>query len=109
MRLAEWTRSQDARALAEKLQARGVAATPVLDIPGLANDPHFRARGTFCEVEHPLGFRETIYGPYVKMSRSRPVVRPGPLIGQDNERVLKGWLGLSDARYAELVEKRVIY
>jgi benzylsuccinate CoA-transferase BbsF subunit len=108
-RIADWTRVQDARALAENLQARGVAATPILDIPGLANDPHFRARGTFCEVEHPLGFRETIYGPYVKMSRSRPLVRPGPTIGQDNERVLKGWLGLSDARYAELVEKRVIY
>jgi benzylsuccinate CoA-transferase BbsF subunit len=108
-RLAKWTRPQDARALAEKLQARGVAAAPVLDIPGLARDPQFRARGTFCEVEHPLGFRETIYGPYVKMSRSRPVVRPGPMIGQDNERVLKGWLGLSDARYEELVEKRVIY
>jgi hypothetical protein len=28
--------------------------------------------------------------------------------GQDNERGLKGRLGLDDARYAELVEKRVI-
>jgi benzylsuccinate CoA-transferase BbsF subunit len=108
-RLAAWTRPQDAHALAERLQARGVAATPLLDIPGLARDPHFRARGTFCEVEHPLGFRETLYGPYVKMSRSLPFARPGPMTGQDNERVLKGWLGLSNARYEELVAKRVIY
>ena len=108
-RLAEWTRPQEARALAEQLQARGVAAAPVLDIPGLASDPHFAARGTFCEVLHPLGFRETLFAPYVKMRRSRPLARSGPMIGQDNERVLKGWLGLSDARYDELVAARVVY
>ncbi len=108
-RLADWTRPQDMRALCEKLQARGVAATPVLDVPGLSDDPHFRARGTFAEVENPQGFPETIYAPYVKMSRSRTTARPGPMIGQDNERVLKGLLGLSESRYAELVEKQVIY
>ncbi|MEZ4334412.1 MAG: CoA transferase [Myxococcota bacterium] len=107
-RLADWTRPQSMRALCEKLQARGVAATPVLDVPGLSDDPHFRARGTFVEVDNPQGFRETLYTPYVKMSRSRPRARPGPMLGQDNERVLKGWLGVSEGEYAELVEKRVI-
>ena len=107
-RLADWTRPQDMRVLCEKLQACGVAATPVLDIPGLSNDPHFAARGTFAEVENPQGFRETVYAPYVKMSRSRATARPGPMTGQDNERVLKGLLGLSESRYAELVERRVI-
>jgi hypothetical protein len=43
------------------------------------------------------------------MSRSRPELRPGRPIGYDNERILKGWLGLSDARYAELVEQKVIF
>jgi benzylsuccinate CoA-transferase BbsF subunit len=96
-------------ALVERLQARGVAATPLLDIVDLSDDPHFRARGTFVELENPQGFRETVYAPYVKMSRSHPVARPGPMIGQDNERILKGLIGLSDARYAELVEQQVIY
>jgi benzylsuccinate CoA-transferase BbsF subunit len=58
---------------------------------------------------NPQGFRETVYAPFVKMSRSRPVARPGPMLGQDNDRILKGLLGLSEARYAELVEKQVIY
>jgi hypothetical protein len=31
------------------------------------------------------------------------------MLGQDNDRILKGLLGLSEARYAELVEKQVIY
>lgn len=107
-KLAAWTRPQSARALCESLQARGVAATPALDVPGLSDDPHFRARGTFVEVEYPLGFRETVYAPYVKMSRSRLEPRSGPVLGADNERVLKGLLGLSDARYAELVAEKVI-
>ena len=44
---------------------------------------------------HPLGFRETIYGAYVKTSRTDADIRPGPAIGQDNERVFKDILALS--------------
>jgi benzylsuccinate CoA-transferase BbsF subunit len=86
-----------------------VAAAPVLNVADLLDDPHYKARETFIEVDHPLGFRETIYGAYVKMSQSKPVVLPGPVIGQDNEKVFKGLLGLSDERYAKLVEDEVIY
>ncbi len=43
------------------------------------------------------------------MSRSQPDVRPGPVIGQDNELVFKEILGLSDEDYRELVEQKVIY
>ncbi len=108
-RLEEWTADKDQYELAHLLQSHGVAAAPVLDIAGLYHDPHLRARGTFVEVEHPLGFRETIYGAYVKMSRTPPRVRPGPMMGQDNEKVFKGLLGLSEAEYRRLVEAQVIY
>jgi benzylsuccinate CoA-transferase BbsF subunit len=75
----------------------------------LLHDPHFKARNTFIEVDHPLGFRETIYGSYVKLSHSPVTVKPGPVIGQDNEHVFKNVLGLSVDRYNELVKKKVIY
>ena len=78
-------------------------------VPDLLSDPHYRARETFVEVEHPLGFRETLYGSYVKLSRSPVSVRPGPVIGQDNEMVFKELLGLSEERYRKLVEDEVIY
>jgi benzylsuccinate CoA-transferase BbsF subunit len=102
-RISEWMANRDNRELAESLQAQGVAAAPVLDVAGLASDPEFRTRRTFVEVEHPQGFRETIYGAYVKTSRTRVEVRPGPAMGQDNEAVLKGLLGLSDAEYERAV------
>jgi benzylsuccinate CoA-transferase BbsF subunit len=108
-RIAAWTADRNDRALAELLQRHGVAAAPVLCVADLLHDPHFRARRTFVEVEHPLGFRETIYGAYVKTSRSEPAVRPGPAMGQDNERVFRGLLGLSEERYRALVAEQVIW
>lgn len=107
--VGRWTTGFDDRELAGHLQSHGVAAAPVLDIADLLHDPHYRARGTYIEVTHPLGFRETIYGSYVKLSRSAPQVRPGPCMGQDNEYALKALLGLSDERYRELLERKIIY
>ena len=107
--LGAWTAAFDDRELATRLQQHGVAAAPVSHVPDLLSDPHYRARETFVEVEHPLGFRETLYGSYVKLSRSPVSVRPGPVIGQDNEMVFKELLGLSEERYRKLVEDEVIY
>jgi benzylsuccinate CoA-transferase BbsF subunit len=108
-RLAAWTRTFDDYALAHLLQRTGVAAAPVLNVADLLRDPHYCARGTFIEVRHPLGFRETIYGAYVKTSRTQPDVRPGPRIGQDNDFVFKELLGVPETRYRQLVEQQVIY
>lgn len=108
-KLARWTAGFDDRELAERLQERGVAATPVLDVADLLADPHYRARKTFVEVAHPLGFDETIYGAYVKTSAAEAAVRPGPMMGQDNEHVFKNLLGLPDDRYRQLVADQVIY
>ncbi|WP_186454033.1 CaiB/BaiF CoA transferase family protein [Denitratisoma sp. DHT3] len=107
--LAEWTVKYDDRELAELLQSHGVAAAPVLNIGDLLQDPHYRARKTYIEVTHPLGYKETIYGAYVKTSETEVEVRPGPVIGQDNERVFKEILGMPEARYQELVERKIIY
>ncbi|MFP6625623.1 MAG: CoA transferase, partial [Deltaproteobacteria bacterium] len=65
-KLAAWTAGFDDYELARLLQSHGVAAAPVLSVADLLKDPHYRERGTFIEVTHPLGFKETIYGAYVK-------------------------------------------
>ncbi|SMB22676.1 putative Succinyl-CoA:(R)-benzylsuccinate CoA-transferase subunit BbsF [Sterolibacterium denitrificans] len=107
--LADWTAQHDDRELAAHLQKHGVAAAPVLNVADLLRDPHYQARQTFVEVTHPLGFKETLYGPYVKFSASQPTVRPGPMIGQDNEHVFKHILGMSAERYDDLVKRQIIY
>ena len=107
--LAEWTQDYDDRSLADSLQAAGIPAAPVLNVADLLSDPHYRARETFIEVDHPLGYRETIYGAYVKLSRTPAQVAPGPWIGQDNDRVFKELLQLDEAQYEALKEAQVIY
>jgi len=107
--LGGWTARFDDRELADRLQGFGVAAAPVLNVADLLNDPHYKARQTYVEVPHPLGFRETIYGSYVKTSAFDVDIKPGPTIGQDNERVFKEILSMSSERYDQLVAEEVIY
>jgi len=107
--LSTWTRRFDDYALARRLQQHGVAAAPVLNVADLLNDPHYKARGTFIEVTHPLGFKETIYGAYVKTSGASPRVTPGPVMGRDNEHVFLELMGISKARFGALVEAEIIF
>lgn len=107
--LGEWTARHDDYRLAARLQEAGVAAAPVLNIADLLSDPHWRARQTFVEVNHPLGFKETVYGHYVKTAHAEPPLATGPAMGQNNERVCREILGLSAAEYARLVERQVIF
>ena len=107
--LAAWVASHDDRKLADLLQSHGVAGVPVSSIADLLADPHFKSRGTYVEVTHPLGFKETIYGSYVKSNKFEAAVRPGPMIGQDNDHVFKELLGLPEERYRDLIEREIIY
>lgn len=107
--LAAWTAGFNDYELAELLQSNGVAAAPVLNVADLLEDPHYRARETFIEVRHPLGFDETIYGAYVKTSRSEARVEPGPVLGRDNDHVFLELMGLPPERYERLVDQQVIY
>ena len=71
-RLAAWTAGCDDAELAARLQKAGVAAAPVMSVADLLENPHYRERGTFIEVEHPLGYRETIYAPTSRPAGPRP-------------------------------------
>ncbi|MAG32177.1 MAG: hypothetical protein CL908_14940 [Deltaproteobacteria bacterium] len=107
--IGQWTLDFGDRELAESLQRQGVAATPVLDAGDLLSDPQYRARGAFPEVTHPLGFKETIYGAYVKTTGIQPPIRPGPIMGQDNRHVFQELLGMSEEEYLHFVNEQVIY
>jgi len=108
-KLSAWTKGFDDRVLAARLQEYDVPAAPISSIPDLLLDPQLRARETFVEVDHPLGFRETIYGAYVKTTGFSVDVGPGPCIGQDGERVFREIVGLPDAEYRKLVDEKVIF
>jgi crotonobetainyl-CoA:carnitine CoA-transferase CaiB-like acyl-CoA transferase len=100
--IAAWARDRDATEAATALQAAGVPAGPVFDARDLLTDEHLRARGFYEEVDcgAGCGTRPVIGRPY-RMDGAA-VRGPGPCFGEANEDILRGLLGLDDARIAEL-------
>jgi len=90
--LAEHTKQEvfDAAAVARYPMA------PVYNTGELVNNPHYRARGFFTEIEHPVAGKLTYPGALVKMSEAGYANRkPAPLLGQHNKEIYCELLGYS--------------
>ncbi len=108
--IAGWTRTQDAHALAIRLQAVGVPAYPSLSAPELVQDPQLAARGFFERLEHAEVGRRTHAGIPWLLTHGRNGVRsPAPLLGADTESVLRDLLGHSPEEIARLTEDKILY
>ena len=92
--------------LAELLQERGIPGLPVNSPADFMNDPHMIARGFFGKVNHPVlgSFIQTGSPFMVDGQRSPP--SPAPLLGQHNEEVLGGELGLSPSQVADVMNAK---
>ena len=108
--IGEWTRQHTNYEAMHALQARGVPAAPVLGARALFEDPHMRALGYFVDIDHPeVGVRRIPGLPGRYSAMPELAYGPSPLLGEHNEQILCGLLGLSRARYEELVAEQVIY
>ncbi|MGE0229172.1 MAG: CaiB/BaiF CoA transferase family protein [Dehalococcoidia bacterium] len=96
--------------LASALQARGVAASALAHQQEMHEDEHLRARGYFNSITHPEAGTHLYPGPLAKLERTAavPPFEPAPTLGQHNEYVLKGILGLDDDAYQTLIQDQVI-
>ena len=94
--------------MAEQLCRAGVAAAPSRTAEDLMHDPHLRARNAFVEVDHPeLGPREYVGLPW-KMSGCEVAATRAPLLGEHNDYVFGGILGMDEAEVERLREDGVI-
>jgi crotonobetainyl-CoA:carnitine CoA-transferase CaiB-like acyl-CoA transferase len=102
--VAGFTRSRDAFALQEQLQARGVAAHVVQNSPELVADPQLLHRGHFLSLPHEqAGVPTVIESARFRLSRTPACVdASAPTFGRDSEHVLRTILGYDDERIAEL-------
>jgi crotonobetainyl-CoA:carnitine CoA-transferase CaiB-like acyl-CoA transferase len=76
----------------------------VLQIDELMGDPQHEARGFFRQIDHPMAGRLTYPGAPFKMSETPPEIRRAPLLGEQNEEVYTGTLGLSTEDMIDLKE-----
>ena len=103
--ISQWTATQEARPLMERLQAAHVPAGMIMDESDVHADPHVKERGFFQEVTHPEAgtHRNPTFG--FRLSRTpNSIRRAAPLLGQDNEYVYKELLGYTDQEYKRFEE-----
>ena len=94
--IAAWTATLSADALLDILERHGVPAGRIFRAPEMLADPHFRARDAIVDVAHPVFERLKMQNVFPKMSRTQGTVRwPGPELGEHNDEVYRGLLGLS--------------
>jgi len=108
--LRGWTRTHERAALVDELRALGVPASEVADPCRLRQtNPQFQARGYFEAPEHPIvGALPLPSLPFRCASVDRWLRTPAPTIGQHNEQVLRGILGLSAHELRALESEDVI-
>lgn len=86
------------QALYLEAQARHLAITPMNTPADFVESEQTKARDYFLEAEHPVVGKYRQVGPLHHYSAMPPRVRrPAPLVGQHNEEIFLGELGLSRA------------
>jgi crotonobetainyl-CoA:carnitine CoA-transferase CaiB-like acyl-CoA transferase len=86
-------------------QRRHIAFTPVNGAAAVARDAHLASRDYFARVEHPVAGPLRIPGaPYRHAATPWRAARPAPRVGEHNEEIFGGELGVSGEKlraYAE--------
>jgi crotonobetainyl-CoA:carnitine CoA-transferase CaiB-like acyl-CoA transferase len=91
-------------------QENGLPWGGVRSLDEIINDQHLRDRGFFTEVEHPELGRRFIYPGGATIYNGSPwcISRRAPLIGEHNEEIFCGELGVQKAELTLLAESGVI-
>lgn len=107
--LAAWTREQEGKDLARRLQSVGVDAGMVQRFGDLLADPQLAYRGHFVNIAHPHLGPALFERSGLRLSEAPGgYTRPGPLLGQDNEALLGDVLGMSHTEIQQLVDSEVV-
>ena len=107
--ITSWTRKQDYYQVMELLQRVGVAATPSLSAKALFSDPHIREREIYRQVVHPVLGPNWVLAPPWRMSETPGGIRRhAPLMGEHNEEIFQGLLGMTSEEL-EVLEKEEVF
>ncbi len=103
--VATWMAEGLAADRAERLQAAGVSAMPVMGPYDHLGDEHLAARGALDVLEHPVVGKETHVGNPIRFSRTATrTAGPSPLLGVDTVEVLGEVLGIPPDEVEALAE-----
>ncbi len=104
-----WLMERSKQEIMEAAQKSKVPGTAVNSTVEILEDPHLKARAYWVEADHPEAGRLPYVGPSIRKAGGGWLLkRTAPLLGQHNEEVLSGFLGLSPAELVLLREQGAI-
>lgn len=107
--IQEWTAGHTKMEIMDKCQAAGCPITAVFTVAEAAEQPHLQARDYFVDIDHPdLGRVRNLGAPFKLPACPGGPSRPSPRLGQHNDEVYGGLLGLTAAEIVALRGGRVI-
>ena len=108
--LQAWVAQYDPWEAFHTLQRVGIAAGVVEHGDDLLErDAHLKERGLFHTLPHPeVGQVTVTLGPLVLDGQRLPARHTAPLLGADNERVVRDMLGASEDQYLDYVVQEVV-
>ncbi len=108
--IADWTRTLTVEELEAMTIAFSIPAGRIYGAEQMLADPHFAAREALVEVDSPRWGRFRMQNSFPKMSETPGSIRSlaPATIGQDNDAVFAGLLGMDDAEIARLAADGVI-
>ena len=108
-RVEAWTSALSTREVLDLMDKHGVPAGLIYRPPDMLDDPHFKAREAIVSVPHPDFGDLRMQNVAPKLSETPGSIRsPSPAMGQHNDEVYQGLLGLDDTRYAALKAAKVV-
>jgi formyl-CoA transferase len=106
--IEEWSIQLPKWEVLAELNKHNIPCGPILSTREIIDDPTLRANGVVTTVEHPeRGSYHTVSSP-IRLSDSPVEVERSPLLGEHNEDVYGGELGLTADELAELSSNGVI-
>jgi len=105
----QWTSQYDHYEAMQILQKAGVPAGAVLPGEELLSDPHLQERGFFQEITRAHVGTHPYPGLVIRLSETPGAIRgPAPCLGEHNEYILNGLLGISHEDIEKLEQKKII-
>jgi len=107
--IAEWSATLPADDLIAALRADGVPVGRIYRAPEMLVDPHFQARESITRVKHPTLGEVAMQNVMPRLSATPgSIAWCGPELGQHNDDVYRGVLGMDDAELDALVAEGVV-
>ncbi len=107
--VSEWTSGLAKQEVFAATRRHRIPCAPVRTAPEVMNDPHMHARGMLERINHPeIGEIVVPTTPLRLHGADKVATVPSPSIGQHNDDIYGGWLGLSARELADLRRGGVI-